>query len=164
MPNLENDFRKLTTDARQMAEENARLRKVNSQMISALEYVLPLLQQGLPATVDFDWTKEAVAKVQDALAEAERDWSKQPSQGSFSWFWYTCAESGWAVDRLIRGQSRAEWASKSHADAQGALVKRKLELKRLGARMRSAEVTDIALAVFAVVLISALLLAFVSLH
>jgi hypothetical protein len=49
------------------------LRKVNSQMISALEYLLPLLQQGLPATVDFDWTKEAVAKVQDALAEAERD-------------------------------------------------------------------------------------------
>jgi hypothetical protein len=67
------DFRKLTTDARQMAEENVKLRKINSQMISALEYVLPLLQQGLPATVDFDWTKEAVAKVQDALAEAERD-------------------------------------------------------------------------------------------
>jgi hypothetical protein len=73
MPNLESDFGKLATDARQMAEENARLRKINSQMISALEYVLPLLQQGLPATVDFDWTKEAVAKVQDALAEAERD-------------------------------------------------------------------------------------------
>jgi hypothetical protein len=73
VPDLESDFRKLTTDARQMAEENARLRKINSQMISALEYVLPLLQQGLPATVDFDWTKEAVAKVQDALAEAERD-------------------------------------------------------------------------------------------
>jgi hypothetical protein len=73
MPDLESDFRKLAADARQMAEENARLRKVNSQMISALEYVLPLLQQGLPATVDFDWTKEALAKVQDALAEAERD-------------------------------------------------------------------------------------------
>ena len=56
-----------------MAEENAKLRKVNSQMISALEHVLPLLQQGLPATVDFDWTKEAIAKVQAALAEAERD-------------------------------------------------------------------------------------------
>jgi hypothetical protein len=70
MPNLESDFGKLATDARQMAEENARLRKIN---ISALEYALPLLQQGLPATVDFDWTKEAVAKVQDALAEAERD-------------------------------------------------------------------------------------------
>jgi hypothetical protein len=73
MPNLESDFGKLATDARQMAEANARLRKINSQMISALEYVLPLLQQGLPATVDFDWTKEAVAKVQDALAEAVRD-------------------------------------------------------------------------------------------
>jgi hypothetical protein len=73
MPDLESDFRKLATDARQMAEENARLRKINSQMISALEYILPLLQQGLPATVDFDWTEEAIAKVQDALAEAERD-------------------------------------------------------------------------------------------
>jgi hypothetical protein len=62
MPDLESDFRKLTTDARQMAEENARLRKINSQMISALEYVLPLLQQGLPATVDFDWTKEALRR------------------------------------------------------------------------------------------------------
>jgi hypothetical protein len=47
MADLESDFRKLATDARQMAEENARLRKVNSQMISALEYVLPLLQRGL---------------------------------------------------------------------------------------------------------------------
>jgi hypothetical protein len=64
MPDLENDFRKLATDAMQMAEENAKLRKINSQMISVLENVLPLLQQGLPATVDFDWTKEAVAKVQ----------------------------------------------------------------------------------------------------
>ena len=64
MPDLESDFRKLATDARQMAEENAKLRKINSQMISVLENVLPLLQQGLPATVDFDWTKEAVAKVQ----------------------------------------------------------------------------------------------------
>jgi hypothetical protein len=73
MPDIESDFGKLSTDARQMAEENARLRKTNSQMISALEYVLPLLQQGLPATVDFDWTKEAVAKVQEALAGAERD-------------------------------------------------------------------------------------------
>jgi hypothetical protein len=73
MPDLESDFRKLATDAKQMAEENVRLRKINSQMISALEYILPLLQQGLPATVDFDWTTKAIAKVQDALAEAERD-------------------------------------------------------------------------------------------
>jgi hypothetical protein len=73
MTDPESDFRKLATDLGQMTEENARLRKINSQMISALEYILPLLQQGLPATVDFDWTKEAIAKVQDALAEAERD-------------------------------------------------------------------------------------------
>jgi hypothetical protein len=73
MPDLESDFRKLAADAKQMADENAKLRKINSQMISVLEYVLPLIQQGLPATVDFDWTKEAVAKIQDALAEAERD-------------------------------------------------------------------------------------------
>jgi hypothetical protein len=73
MTDPESDFRKLATDLGQMTEENARLRKINSQMISALEYILPLLQQGLPATVDFDWTEEAIAKVQDALAEAERD-------------------------------------------------------------------------------------------
>jgi phage-related minor tail protein len=70
MADLESDFRKLAADTRQMAEEK---RKVNSQMISALEYVLPPLQRALPATVDFDWTKEAVTKVQDGLAEAERD-------------------------------------------------------------------------------------------
>jgi hypothetical protein len=63
----------LAADATQMAEENARLRKINAQMLAALQYVLPLLQEGLPATVNFDWSKEAVAKVQDALAEAERD-------------------------------------------------------------------------------------------
>jgi hypothetical protein len=44
MSDLESDFRKLAADARQMAEENAKLRKVISQMISALEYVLLLLQ------------------------------------------------------------------------------------------------------------------------
>jgi hypothetical protein len=48
MPDLESDFRKLTTDARQMAEENARLRKINSQMISALEYVLVCFNRGFP--------------------------------------------------------------------------------------------------------------------
>jgi hypothetical protein len=63
----------LKRDATQMAGENARLRSINAKMLAALRYLLPLLQQGLPATVDFDWTEEAVAKVQDALAEAERD-------------------------------------------------------------------------------------------
>ena len=70
---LADDFEKLKRDATQMAEENARLRSINAKMLAALRYLLPLLQQGLPATVDFDWTEEAVAKVQDALAEAESD-------------------------------------------------------------------------------------------
>ena len=70
---LSSDFEKLKSDAEQVAEENARLRSINVKMLNALRYVLPLLQQGLPATADFDWTEEAVAKVQDALAEAERD-------------------------------------------------------------------------------------------
>jgi hypothetical protein len=70
---LSDDLEKLKRDATQMAEENARLRSINAKMLAALRYLLPLLQQGLPATVDFDWTEEAVAKVQDALAEGERD-------------------------------------------------------------------------------------------
>jgi hypothetical protein len=65
MPDLESDFRKLATDARQMAEENARLRKINSQMISA--------STGSSGDCRFRLDEEAVAKVQDALAEAERD-------------------------------------------------------------------------------------------
>jgi hypothetical protein len=72
-PNLSDDFDKLKLDMAQMEKENARLRDVNAKMLAALRYVLPLLQEGLPATDDFDWTREAVAKVQDALAEADRD-------------------------------------------------------------------------------------------
>jgi len=70
---LHSDFERLTVDATQMADENARLRKVNAQMLSALQYALPILQDALPETVDFDWTKEAIVKVQNAIAEAERD-------------------------------------------------------------------------------------------
>jgi hypothetical protein len=49
------------------------LRKINAQMLAALQYALPLLRDDLPASVDFDRVKEAVAKVQDAMAEGERD-------------------------------------------------------------------------------------------
>jgi hypothetical protein len=69
----QSDFEKLTVDVAQMADENARLRKVNAQMLGALQYALPILQDALPKTVDFDWTKEAIVKVQNAIAEAERD-------------------------------------------------------------------------------------------
>jgi hypothetical protein len=70
---LHRDFEKLTADAAQMADENARLREINARMLAALEYALPILQQGLPDTVNFDWTKEAIDKVQSAIAEAESD-------------------------------------------------------------------------------------------
>jgi hypothetical protein len=70
---LHTDFEKLTADATQMADENARLRKINAEMLAALQYTLPILQDGLPETVNFDSTKEAVAKVQNAIAEAERE-------------------------------------------------------------------------------------------
>jgi hypothetical protein len=56
-----------------MADENARLRKINAQMLAALHCALPILQQGLPETVNFDWTKEAIDTVQKAIAEAESD-------------------------------------------------------------------------------------------
>ena len=47
---LSNDFEKLKRDATQMEEANARLRSINAKMLAALRYLLPLLQQGLPAT------------------------------------------------------------------------------------------------------------------
>ena len=70
---LHRDFETLAADATQMADENARLRKINAQMLAALQYTLPILQQGLPGTVNFDWTREAIDKVQSAIGEAERD-------------------------------------------------------------------------------------------
>ena len=69
---LHSDFERLKSDATQMADENARLRKINAQMLAALRYALPILEEGLPETVNFDWTKEAIANVQNAIAEAER--------------------------------------------------------------------------------------------
>jgi len=70
---LDTDLAQLSTDATQLADENIRLRGINAEMLAALKYALPVLQDGLPESVDFDRMKEAVAKVQDAIAEAERD-------------------------------------------------------------------------------------------
>ena len=69
---LHSDVERLTADATQMADENARLRKINTQMLAALQCALPILEEGLPETVNFDWTKEAIANVQNAIVEAER--------------------------------------------------------------------------------------------
>ena len=42
-------------------------------MLAALKFALPVLRDSLPGSVNFDWMKEAIAKAQDAIAEAERD-------------------------------------------------------------------------------------------
>ena len=70
---LDRIFSQLKADAMRLADENDRLRKINAQMLVALQYSLPVLQEGLPEAVNFDWIREAVAKVQGAIAEAERD-------------------------------------------------------------------------------------------
>jgi hypothetical protein len=70
---LDTDLAQLSTDATQLADENVRLRGINAEMLAALKYALPVLQDGLPESVDFDRMKEAVAKVQYAIGEAERD-------------------------------------------------------------------------------------------
>ena len=51
---LHSDFERLTADATQMADENARLRKINAQMLAALQYALPILEEALPETVNLD--------------------------------------------------------------------------------------------------------------
>jgi len=70
---LEADLGLLTSDTKQFVEQHARLKRINAQMLSALQSVLPVLQEGLPGTVDFDTIQKAIARVQDAIAEAERD-------------------------------------------------------------------------------------------
>jgi len=70
---LDADLARLTSDMTLLANENAGLRRVNAEMLAALKYALPVLQDGLPESVDFDWTRQAVTKVQNAIAQAERD-------------------------------------------------------------------------------------------
>jgi hypothetical protein len=70
---LDRGFSQLKADAMRTADENDRLRKINAQMLVALQCSLPVLQEGLPEAVNFDSIREAVAKVQGAIAEAERD-------------------------------------------------------------------------------------------
>jgi hypothetical protein len=70
---LDADLGRLTKDASQLADENDRLRRINVDMLAALKYTLPILQNGLPEAVDFDWVNEAIVKVQDAIGQAESD-------------------------------------------------------------------------------------------
>jgi hypothetical protein len=70
---LDTDLVQLKTDTTRLVGENDRLRRINAQMLAARTYALPVLRDGLPDSVNFDWTREAVVKVQEAIAEAERD-------------------------------------------------------------------------------------------
>jgi hypothetical protein len=69
---LDRDFAQLKSDVTRLADENDRLRRINAQMLAALKYALPVLEDGLPQSVNFDSVREAVVKVQGAIAEAER--------------------------------------------------------------------------------------------
>jgi hypothetical protein len=70
---LDNDLERLVADSKALADENDRLRMINAEMVAALESALPILQEGLPAVVNVDLAKEAVAKVQGVLGKAESD-------------------------------------------------------------------------------------------
>jgi hypothetical protein len=71
---LDTDLAQLKTDVKRLGDENAKLRKINAQMIAALNSALPVLRDGLlPVSVNFDAINAAVAKVENAVAEAERD-------------------------------------------------------------------------------------------
>jgi hypothetical protein len=70
---LQSDLKKLTNDTAQMANENDRLREIKVQMLAALRDALPILEDCLPGTADPDWTEGVIAKVQKAIADAERD-------------------------------------------------------------------------------------------
>jgi hypothetical protein len=71
---LDTDLAQLRTDVKRLGGENAKLRKINAQMIAALNSALPVLRDGLlPVSVNFDAINAAVAKVENAVAEAERD-------------------------------------------------------------------------------------------
>jgi hypothetical protein len=72
---LQSDLERLTNDATQVANENTRLREINSQMLVALQMALPIPQVCLPGTVDPDWTEQVIAKTQNAIADVERDFS-----------------------------------------------------------------------------------------
>jgi hypothetical protein len=45
---LDREFVQLKTDAMALADQNDRLRKINAQMLAALQYSLPVLERVFP--------------------------------------------------------------------------------------------------------------------
>lgn len=64
----------LTSSVQQLKQQNSELREINRKMLAALNHALPILRDGLlPASVNYDAINAAVASVEDAIAEGERD-------------------------------------------------------------------------------------------
>jgi hypothetical protein len=57
--NLDADFDLLMADSTALADENDRLRRINSQMLAALESALPILQDASAPAVDLDSAKDS---------------------------------------------------------------------------------------------------------
>ena len=72
LSDLSNDFAKLKS-ARRKWQKRTLDCVVSNQNARRPSLGVDFSSGGLPATANFDWSKEAIAKVQDALAEAERD-------------------------------------------------------------------------------------------
>ena len=70
---LDNDLARLAADSMELAQENDRLRMINSEMLAALQSALPILQEALPAVIDLDSAKDVVVKVQAAIGKAASD-------------------------------------------------------------------------------------------
>ena len=70
---IDDDLARLTADSTKLAEENNRLRMINAEMLAALESALPILQEALPAGIDFDTARDVVSKVQAAIGRAASD-------------------------------------------------------------------------------------------
>lgn len=70
---LDGDLDRLMADSTALADENNRLRRINAEMLAALESALPILQDASPPAVDLDSAREVIAKVQAAMANADRD-------------------------------------------------------------------------------------------
>jgi len=71
---VDTDFERLMTDLKRLEYENTTLRQINAKMLDALNCALPILRDGLlPVAVNFDSIKDVVVKVQNAVAEGERD-------------------------------------------------------------------------------------------
>lgn len=70
---LDGDLDRLMADSTALVNENDRLRRINAEMLAALESALPILQEASSPAADIDSAEGVIAKVQAAIANAEQD-------------------------------------------------------------------------------------------